>query len=91
MKKLASLLLLVFLALPALAAPVRVTGTVVEAGSKDPVIGAVVRLDENYLWAVTGEDGSFTLSGVQPGRYQLEVSCLGYVTYRKSLDIHNNI
>ena len=49
MRKLASLFLLVFLALPALAAPVRFTGKVVEAGSKDPVIGAVVRLDEDYL------------------------------------------
>ena len=91
MRKLASLFLLVFLALPALAAPVRFTGKVVEAGSKDPVIGAVVRLDEDYLWAVTGEDGTFALSSVQPGSYQLEVSCLGYVTYQKKLDIRNNI
>ena len=91
MRKLASLFLLVFLALPALAAPVRFTGKVVEAGSKDPVIGAVVRLDEDYLWAVTGEDGAFALSGVQPGTYQLEVSCLGYVTYQKNLHVRNNI
>lgn len=91
MKKLLFILLLTFLALPALAAPIRVSGTVVEAGSKVPVTGAVIRLDENYLWAVTGEDGTFVLNRVQPGTYQLEVSCLGYVTYQKKLAVHNNI
>lgn len=91
MRKLLSLLLLVTLTLPALAAPGRVTGKVVEAGSKNPVAGAVVRLDQNYLWAITGEDGSFALRGVQHGTYQLEVSCLGYVTCQKKLDVRGNI
>ena len=91
MRKLLSLLLLVTLTLPALAAPARVTGKVVEAGSKNPVAGAVVRLDQNYLWAITGEDGSFALRGVQHGTYQLEVSCLGYVTCQKKLDVRGNI
>ena len=91
MRKLLSLFLLAFLAFPCFAAtPVKVAGQVTEADGT-PVPGAVVRLDENYLWAVTGEDGTFTLSGVQPGRYQLEVSCLGYVTWQKELEVRQDI
>lgn len=92
MKNLLSFLLFVLLAWSANAVtPVKVAGKVVEAGSGNPVAGAVVRLDENYLWAVTGADGSFQFGRVQPGRYQLEVSCLGFVTRRQLLDARNNI
>ena len=92
MKKLLSFLLFALLAWTANAAsPVKVAGKVVEAGSGNPVAGAVVRLDENYLWAVTGADGTFLLARVQPGRYRLEVSCLGYVTCQKKMDVRGNI
>ncbi len=92
MKKLTLLILWALLSFPVFAAtPVKVAGKVAEAGSGIPVAGAVVRLDENYLWAVTGDDGSFELGGVQPGRYRLEVSCLGYVTWEKVLQVKQDI
>ncbi len=92
MKKLLSFLLFALLDWTANAAsPVKVAGKVVEAGSGNPVAGAVVRLDENYLWAVTEADGTFLLARVQSGRYRLEVSCLGYVTCQKKLDVRGNI
>jgi len=92
MKKLILFLLLALAVFPVRAAsPLRITGKVQDASDGEPIIGAVVRLDEDYLWAVTGDDGSFVLSGVQPGRYILDVSCLGYVSYKKSLDVHQSI
>ena len=30
-----------------------VSGRIIEAGSGDPVIGAVVRIGEDYLWVTT--------------------------------------
>ncbi len=57
-----------------------ISGTVKEAGTGEPVIGAIVRLGEDYLWATTDENGEFLLEDVQKGDYILEVSCLGYVT-----------
>ena len=83
---------MVLTALPGLSAtPLKVTGRVQEAGSGEPVAGAVVRLDENYLWAVTDQDGAFSLKGVLPGRYRMEVSCLGYVTWQKDLEVKQDI
>lgn len=75
----------------AAAPPLKVSGTVREAGSGEPVTGAVVRLDENYLWAITDTDGAFVLDRAEKGRYQLEVSCLGYVTHTRMLDVKASV
>ena len=36
-----------------------IVGRVVDARTEAPVAGTVVRIGEDYLWAVTGENGSF--------------------------------
>ena len=45
---------------------VPVSGTVTEYGTEIPVIGAAVRLGEDYLWTTTDIDGKFALDKVQP-------------------------
>ena len=70
---------------------VAASGTVVEYGTDTPVIGAAVRLGDDYLWAVTDLDGSFTLEKIQPGKYILEVSCLGYVTASLEVDLSKDV
>ncbi len=44
----------------------RVGGRVKDARTREPVVGALVRLDSDYLLAVTGEDGRFLLRDVHP-------------------------
>ena len=56
---------------------VSLTGIVTEQGTDIPVIGAAVRLGEDYLWTTTDLDGKFSLNKIQPGTYVLEVACLG--------------
>jgi len=68
-----------------------VSGTVTEYGTEIPVIGAAVRLGEDYLWTTTDIDGKFVLDKVQPGEYVLEVSCLGYVTVSVSVDVRKDM
>ena len=68
-----------------------ISGKVLEADTGLPVPGAIVRLDNNYLWAITDEDGEFELEGVQKGTYALEVSCLGYVTYTREIKVTRDI
>jgi len=68
-----------------------VSGTVTEYGTEIPVIGAAVRLGEDYLWTTTDIDGKFALDKVQPGEYVLEVSCLGYVTVSVSVDVRKDM
>ena len=93
MKHFITLYLAVFLCGPMLlAAPtVRISGKVLEADGEVPVPGAVVRLDENYLWSVTDADGRFSLDNVQQGNYTLEVSCLGYVTESRQISVRRNL
>lgn len=69
----------------------QVSGTVTEYGTELPVIGAAVRLGEDYLWTTTDIDGKFALDKVQPGEYVLEVSCLGYVTVSVSVDVRKDM
>ena len=88
-KRVLLILTLLCVALAAIAAPagLRVEGKVLEAGTDLPVPGAIVRLDENYLWSVTDESGAFLLNGAQKGSYTLEVSCLGYVTETRNITL----
>ena len=73
------------------AGPLRVSGKVCDAKTEEPVPGAIVQLDENYLWAVTDDGGSFSLEGVQKGSYTMEVSCLGFNTVKRSLKVDGSV
>lgn len=68
-----------------------VEGCVLEAGSQVPVIGAAVKLGDDYLWAITDAEGSFVFENVQKGEYVLEVSCLGYVTVSAVIDVQKDV
>ena len=80
MKKSAILMLIcavLFLAVPSAAeSRFPVGGRLLDAATGEPLAGGVVSLDA--LWAVTGESGAFEITGVQPGRYVLKTSLLGY-------------
>ncbi len=57
-----------------------ISGTVKEAGTDEPIIGAILKLGEDYLWTTSDIDGNFRFENVQKGDYTLETSCLGYVS-----------
>lgn len=68
-----------------------VSGRILEAGSGDPVIGAVVRIGTDYLWASTDIEGEFTFENVESGKHELEASCLGYVSVLMEIDVNKDI
>ena len=70
---------------------VSLAGAVAEYGTDIPVIGAAVRLGEDYLWTTTDVDGRFAFDKIQPGKYVLEVSCLGYVTAAVEVDLTKDV
>jgi len=55
----------------AMTAPVTLSGTVVERGTRKKLGGVIVSIAELGLDVVTGEDGSFYFHGVAPGTYKL--------------------
>ena len=70
---------------------VSLAGAVAEYGTDIPVIGAAVRLGEDYLWTTTDVDGRYAFDKIQPGKYVLEVSCLGYVTAAVEVDLTKDV
>ena len=73
-----SLCVALLLGAVAYAQNVRITGTVVDAESGEPVIGAAVMVPGTTNGASTDIDGNFTLNA--PSGATLEISCIGYTT-----------
>ena len=87
MKRLLSIIILILAAsATASAAGFRVRGRVTDAQG-EPLPGAVVHLDENYLWAVADAKGNFVLESVEAGSYRMETECLGYATDTRTLRV----
>lgn len=87
-----AVLLILLTAIPSLAGtPARMKGRITDSKSGEPVIGAVVKLDDNYLWAVSDANGGFILNGIEKGKYTLSVSCLGYLDITNSITIYKDI
>ncbi|MDX1395343.1 MAG: carboxypeptidase-like regulatory domain-containing protein [Gemmatimonadota bacterium] len=55
-----------------------VRGTVSDATSEEPVVGARIDLDDGASVALSGESGAFLLPALQPGEHVLRVERLGY-------------
>ena len=56
----------------------KIVGTVIEETSGTPLIGANVILMNTSQGASADMQGNYTISGVQPGNYQISASYLGY-------------
>lgn len=56
----------------------RVEGKIVDADTKEPLLGANVILLDTYLGAATNMDGRYSIINVPVGTYQLQASMIGY-------------
>lgn len=77
-------------ALPAAPVSYSVSGRVLDADGDLPLPGAVVTLDGG-LWAVTDFEGRFGFRNVQPGKYALTATCLGYVDSSLEIEVKGNV
>ena len=78
--------------LPALAANIKIKGAVKDKLSKEPLIGATIRLLGTQAGAVTDMNGNFELNGVGvlEGMYDIEIKYLGYKTeVRRKVRVEN--
>ncbi|HRF37843.1 MAG TPA: carboxypeptidase-like regulatory domain-containing protein, partial [Saprospiraceae bacterium] len=82
-----NLLLISFLLLSAVAAVAQTSlgGTMTDGDSKEPVIGGTVLLFKNGV-QITGTttdfDGTYSITNLDPGTYDVEASYLGYQSQR---------
>lgn len=88
----ATFALLVLLPVAAQAQTVRLQGRILDRASKSPVAGAKARLvntaDTTDAHAgTTGEDGSFTFTGLLHRAYRLDASRIGYAPLRQTIEL----
>jgi hypothetical protein len=65
----------------------RVEGAVYDSESREPLVGGMVLIEGTNLGNVTGDDGSYFVDYVPPGRYTISAEYLGYGTIRRGLDV----
>ena len=65
-------------------------GTVVDAISSVPISNAHIKLNEN-IGVVCDNNGRFELSGLSSGTYFLEVSCLGFKSFKRQISITKKV
>jgi hypothetical protein len=77
---------LLLMTVPAFAqpAPVSVSGTVVDAGTRAPIAGAVISVDGRSI--VADANGAFVVT-LSPGRRTIEVVAPGYFPLVSPLDV----
>jgi len=63
-----------------------VTGTVTD-GQDAPLPGANVAIQEVQQGAATGADGTYEITGLEPGEYTLQVTLVGFGTERATVTI----
>jgi outer membrane receptor for ferrienterochelin and colicin len=56
----------------------RITGTVINRETGQPIADATVRISDTKLGAITGRDGRYTIKGVPAGKVVLNVRRIGY-------------
>lgn len=66
----------------------RLMGQVFDARSGTPLDGALIRVENSYLHALSDEDGFFFIENIQPGWYDISVQRMGYRSaYLENLSI----
>ena len=58
----------------------KITGTIKDASTGEPLIGVNVVLDGTYLGAASDIDGTFFILNVPPGKYNIKFMLIGYTT-----------
>ncbi|MBX2897425.1 MAG: carboxypeptidase-like regulatory domain-containing protein [Cyclobacteriaceae bacterium] len=58
-----------------------ITGKVIDAGNKEPVIGANAVIQGTTVGSSTDLDGNFTIANLKPGTYTVAVSFVTYKTH----------
>ncbi|MCK3686408.1 TonB-dependent receptor [Maribellus sp. YY47] len=65
-------------------------GTVIDAKTKESLIGTTVMVKETSQGTITDFDGNFLIQKVQPGRYTLLVSFISYDPQELNIEVKSN-
>src|SRR3546814_1995334 len=63
------------------------SGTVTDADSGTPLAGASISIPDLARQTIAGETGSFTLEGLPPGNFTVQIGFLGYKTQAERVSL----
>ena len=94
MKRSLFMLLLFSIAAFSFAQDRKISGTLIDKDTDEPLSQVTLQLlktDSSFVGGtVSGDDGRFSLSAPRSGKYLLKISCIGYVTSVKNLEMEGN-
>lgn len=68
-----------------------ISGRVTDAQSGTPIEFVTLYVRESGLWAVTGAQGTWAISGIEKGVAHITVQCLGYATQRREVVVKESM
>lgn len=70
---------------------ITISGSVLNKKDGSPVEFATIVLDGTGQWAMADAKGNFTIKNVQKGKNVIEVSCLGFVTDKREVELQKDL
>ncbi len=67
-----------------------IKGKIYDKNNNEPLIEASVYLTNTSYAAASDVNGNYTIKGVPAGHYTIEVKYIGYITYKKEIDLSAN-
>jgi TonB-dependent receptor len=64
-----------------------VSGRITETETNFSLPGAIIKLKENNIYAISNQNGEFEIFNVPVGTYQIEVTYIGYQTQSKEIKV----
>ncbi len=64
-------------------------GKAIDATSKEPLAGVVIRIDDTEFGAITKADGSFKIENIPAGTYTLRANLIGYKQLVRNITIED--
>lgn len=94
MKRFLALLVMLCVAIPAMAQSVKITAKIVDAESKEGIIGAIMEVvdpkSDKRRHSVSGAAGATTVTGVTSGEYEVTVAFIGYTTFKQNVKVEGS-
>ncbi|GAA4304350.1 TonB-dependent receptor [Nibribacter koreensis] len=72
-------------------AQITLSGRVLDAATRQPLVGSTITLSEISLTTQTAADGSFQFSDVQPGNYSVKISHVGFTTTTELVSLQESL
>lgn len=63
------------------------TGTVIDAETKQPIFGVNIIIENTFLGAATNPSGKFLIRNIPPGKYMIKLSAIGYEIQKFEVEI----